>query len=90
MDDNVWSEILTRLRATIEPDEFRRWFSASAQASDSGDHLTIWVPNYVEARHINLHYIDRIYRELASMGRFNVLVRFVPTGYEDEEDEDEE
>jgi len=33
--------------------------------------------------------LDRIYRALEEMGRVNVTVRFVATGYEEDEDEDE-
>lgn len=88
MGDNIWADVLERLRASIDPDEYRRWFSASAQASDSGDQITVWVTQLNEARHIDVHYADRIRRELEALGRTNVSVRFVPTGYEDE-DEDE-
>jgi len=60
----------------------------SSQASDSGDQLTIWVTTSAEARHISVNYLDRIYRALEEMDRVNVTVRFVATGYEDDEDEE--
>jgi hypothetical protein len=87
MSENVWAILLEHLRATIEPDEYRRWFSESTQASDSGDQITIWVPSIAESRHISLHYIDRIYRELDRLERYGVNVRFVATGYEEEDEE---
>lgn len=90
MADHIWVAVLERLRATIDPDEYRRWFSISSQASDSGDQITIWVPASADARHISVHYLDRIYRELAQMERMNVTVRFVATGYDEDEDEDDE
>jgi hypothetical protein len=90
MSETVWAVILERLRATIDPDEYRRWFSASSQASDSGDQITIWVTTMTDVRHISLHYLERIYRELEQMDRFNVTVRFVAAGYEDDEDDQEE
>jgi len=58
------------------------------RASDSGDQLTIWVPSSTDARHISVNYLDRIYRVLEEMDRINVSIRFVATGYEDDEDED--
>jgi len=85
----VWGQILEKLRAAIDPDEYRRWLSASSQASDSGDQITIWVPSSTDARHISVHYLDRIYRALEEMDRVNVTVRFVATGYEEDEDEDD-
>lgn len=88
MTENVWSAVLAHLRTTLDPDEYRRWFSASSQASDSGDQLTIWVPSAADSRHISSHYLDAIYRELERLGRDDVGVRFVATGYgEDEEEE---
>ena len=88
--ENVWALVLERLRAVIDPDEFRRWFSASSQASDSGDQITIWVPSPAEGRHISVNYLDRIYRELETMERQNVTVRFVATGYDEDDEESEE
>ena len=89
MSGNVWGQILEKLRATMDPDEFRRWLSVSSQASDSGDQITVWVPASTDARHISVDYLDRIYRALEGMGRSNVNIRFVATGYEDDEDEHE-
>lgn len=90
MSENVWSLVLEHLRQTIQPEEYRRWFSASSQASDSGDVITVWVPAAVDGRHINVYYLDVILRQLDRLGRPDVSLRFVPTGYdEDEDDEDE-
>ncbi|MGE3955751.1 MAG: DnaA N-terminal domain-containing protein [Vicinamibacterales bacterium] len=88
--DTIWAQLLDRMRPGIDSDEYRRWFSNSTQASDSGDQLTVWVPSQADVRHITLHYLDRIYRELAAMNRFHVTVRFIATGYDDDEDEWEE
>jgi chromosomal replication initiation ATPase DnaA len=90
MSENVWALVLERLRATIEPDEFRRWLSATSQASDSGDQITIWVPASADGRHISVNYLDRIHRELEALDRHNINIRFVATGYEEDEEEAEE
>lgn len=90
MSDHIWVAVLERLRSTIDPDEYRRWFLASSQASDSGDQITIWVPAVADVRHISLHYLDRIYRELAQLERTNITVRFVATGYDEDEDDEED
>ena len=90
MSEHIWVAVLEQLRSTIDPDEYRRWFLGSSQASDSGDQITIWVPAVADVRHISLHYIDRIYRELAQLDRTNVTVRFVATGYDEDEDDEKE
>jgi chromosomal replication initiation ATPase DnaA len=89
MSENVWGAILDRLRTTLDADEYRRWFSASSQASDSGDQITVWVPSATDVRHISVNYLDQIYRELEQLERFDVSVRFVATGYDDEDEEEE-
>jgi chromosomal replication initiation ATPase DnaA len=89
-DENIWADVLVRLRTALDPDEYRRWLSVSSQASDSGDQITVWVPSATEARHINVHYLDRIVRELEDLGRENVTVRFLASGYEEDEDDFDE
>ncbi len=86
MSENAWSAVLDRLRTTIDPDEYRRWFLGTSQASDSGDQITVWVTHSSEGRHITQRYLDHITRELASMNRRNVAIRFVATGYEGDDE----
>lgn len=90
MTENIWANRPRASAETIDPDEYRRWFSASAQASDSGDQITVGVTQLSEVRHIDVHYADRVRRELEALGRPNVNVRFIATGYEDEDDDFEE
>jgi len=84
-DRTYWDQILNELRVALMPEEFRRWFGDSAQASDSGDQVTVWVPSETVRRHIRTHYQDLLERALANLGR-HVEIRFVATGVgEDEE-----
>jgi chromosomal replication initiation ATPase DnaA len=89
MSENIWVQVLERLRGTLDPDEYRRCFSASSQASDSGDQITVWVPASADARHISVHYLDRIEHELGQLDREGVTVRFLAAGYEEDDDVDE-
>jgi chromosomal replication initiation ATPase DnaA len=83
---NPWSELLENLRHEVAEEDFRRWFSATAYASDSGDHLTVWVPAVGIRRMLETHYYDTIVRTLARMGRPHTTVRFVVAGYDEDED----
>ena len=70
------------------PDEdFRRWFGATAYASDSGDQITVWVPTEPIKRHISTHYGNAIDRALAALGRADAHVRLVVSGGDEDEDE---
>lgn len=88
-EGNIWMAILDCLKPEIDDEEFRRWFSTSSYASDSGDLITVWVATAVEGRQIEQYYLDRLHRILASFGRSNTTVRFVATGYGDDEDDDQ-
>ena len=90
MTENAWNAVLERLRVTMDPDEFRRWFSGTTQASDSGDQITVWVLTEAIRQHILGHYQGAIERALAVVDRQESQIRFVVSGTaEDEEDEQE-
>jgi chromosomal replication initiation ATPase DnaA len=83
----VWDEILGHIRPAMPEEDFRRWFGATAYASDSGDQITVWVPTEAIRRHLVQHYDDAIRRSLRAIGRGDTHVRFVVGGTEEDEDE---
>jgi chromosomal replication initiation ATPase DnaA len=83
----VWDEILSRIRPEMPEEDFRRWFGATAYASDAGDQITVWVPTEAIRRHIAQHYEDEIHRVLRQMDRAETHVRFVVGGTDEDEDE---
>jgi len=84
---NPWKAITAHLRAAMSDEDFRRWFGATAYASDSGDQITVWVPSESLRRHIQLHFRGLIDRALDAIGRSGTQVRFLVAGMdEDEED----
>jgi chromosomal replication initiation ATPase DnaA len=87
MSENVWHGVLERLRAALDPEDYRRWFSGTSYASDSGDQITIWVESEAVRRHIQVHYQHHIERALHALNRPELDVRFVVAGYGDEDDE---
>ena len=89
MDLNLWQRLLDELTTTLPPEEFRRWFSATAYASDSGDQITVWVPSEGIRRHIELHYREALNRALARLGRGGTAVRLVVAGFDEDEAEPE-
>ena len=88
----IWDQVLEALRAGMPEEDFRRWFGATAYASDSGDQITIWVPSEGVRRHVDNHYQEAIARALTARGRPYCHVRLVVSGFEDDdfEDDDEE
>lgn len=84
---NIWDQILETIRARIPEEDFRRWFGATAYASDSGDQITVWVPTESIRRHISAHYDNAIDRALAALGRNDTHVRLVVSGVDEEDEE---
>lgn len=90
MTTNIWDAVLVRVAAHVDAADFRRWFGATAYASDSGDQVTVWVPTESIRRHIVSHFDDRIAAAFDALGRPDTHVRFVVTGISDDEDDEEE
>ena len=88
MTTNPWDSVLAHIRPGIGEEDFRRWFGATAYASDSGDQITVWVPTEAIRRGLAIHFQRRIDDGLAALGRPGTHIRFIVTGYDDE-DEDE-
>ena len=82
----IWDEILTILKEGLPAEDFRRSFSETAYASDSGDQITVWVPTEAMRRHLTVRYGDAIHMALAQINRAGTHVRFVVTGVEEEEE----
>jgi chromosomal replication initiation ATPase DnaA len=88
---NPWDAILERLRPEMPEEDFRRWFGATAYASDSGDQITVWVPTESIRRHVLVHFQEAINRALAAIDRREAEIRLVVSGTgEEDEDEDED
>jgi chromosomal replication initiation ATPase DnaA len=85
---NPWADILDRVRAEISEEDFRRWFSATGYASDSGDQITVWVQSDAVRRHLELHFGGLLARAGTDIGRESATIRFVVTGFEEDEEEE--
>jgi chromosomal replication initiation ATPase DnaA len=86
MSSNLWDQILDRLHAELDSDEYRRWFAPTAYASDSGDQVTVWVHSESARRHILSHFQHSLDRALVALDRPDTEIRFVVAGYSEEED----
>ena len=85
----VWDEVLERLRAALPAEDFRRWFGATAYASDSGDLITVWVASEAIRRHLTSHYDQEITAALKGVGRHDTQIRFLVAGFGDEDEEED-
>lgn len=84
----IWDEILATVRRHVPEEDFRRYFSPTAYASDSGDQITVWVPTEAIRRHLATHFDDDVRRAMEASGRSDTVVRFVVGGIDEDEDEE--
>jgi len=85
---NPWNDVLDRMREQIPEEDFRRWFSTTAYASDSGDQINVWVPSEGIRRLLETQYYEMIGRALTAIDRSSATIRFVVAGFDDDEDAD--
>jgi chromosomal replication initiation ATPase DnaA len=86
-DGTPWDAILEQLRQRLDEEDFRRWFGATAYASDSGDQITVWVPTESIRRLIESRYAHELREALAALNRADTHIRFVVAGMEEDEDD---
>ena len=82
----VWDQILAEIRTGLPEEDFRRWFGATAYASDSSDQITVWVPSEAIRRHIVSSYAENVRRAAEAIGRPGTHVRFIVGGTDEDED----
>jgi hypothetical protein len=85
-DRNAWALILERLQNDLGAEDYRRWFLGTGYASDSGDQVAVWVPSYAHRAHILLHFHETIALAAAGVGRPGLQIRFLVTGYDEDEE----
>jgi chromosomal replication initiation ATPase DnaA len=81
----AWDRVLDQIRRSIPEEDYRRWFGSTAYASDSGDQITVWVLSEPIRKHLMLHYTEALRNALVAIDRRHTHVRFVVSGFEDDE-----
>lgn len=89
-DQNPWERLLAEVRTEVDAEDFRRWFSTTSYAGDSGDQIMVWIGSEQHRRHIETHYRDELDRALEAIKRPDTQIRFVVAGFGDEDEEEEE
>jgi chromosomal replication initiation ATPase DnaA len=85
-DLNPWQRVLAQVRLELDEEDFRRWFSSTSYAGDSGEQITVWIGTESIRRHIEVHFKGVIERALVALDRRNTSIRFVVVGFGEEDD----
>jgi uncharacterized protein DUF3631/DnaA-like protein len=74
---DIWSRVLTRLQAKLNPDQYFSLLKPTSLVDDRGDVIVVRVTNDAAAEYIRDHYLDDINAALNACGRRGVRVEFV-------------
>src|SRR5215510_9365532 len=76
----VWDQVLSRIEDQVGKHSFSTWFKPTSLLSDSGQSLSIRVPNPLFVEWLPKHYSVVMAEALRDVGRPDVKLVFVPDG----------
>ena len=77
MQNNAWAELLARIETKVPRHSFNTWFSQTAFVEDTGDRVTVRVPNELCRNWLTTHYTEVITEAMTEVRRNGVSVQFV-------------
>jgi chromosomal replication initiator protein len=75
---SIWDQILSRIEHQVGPHSFSTWFKPTALLADSGESLTVRVPNPLFVEWLPKHYSVVLTEALREVGRPDAKLVFVP------------
>ena len=80
MANNVWTELLGRIETKVNRYNFNTWFGPTVFMEDTGERVTVRVPNELNRNWLTQHYSGVIREAAAEVRRGGVEVAFVIAG----------
>ncbi len=80
MAGNVWDQILARVETKINRHSFYTWFKPTRFLDDTGETVTVTVPNDLFRDWLTKHYVGVIGEAAEELQRSGLVVSFVTTG----------
>jgi chromosomal replication initiator protein len=74
----VWDQVLSRIENQVGKHSFSTWFKPTSLLADSGQNLSIRVPNLLFVEWLPKHYSVVLAEALREVGRPDVKLTFVP------------
>jgi chromosomal replication initiator protein len=75
---SIWDQVLSRIELQVGPHSFSTWFKPTVLLDDSGEALTVRVPNTLFVEWLPKHYSVVLTEALRDVGRPDVKLVFVP------------
>ena len=80
MSANVWTQVLSRIETKVNRHSFYTWFRPTVLVEDSGERVTIRVPNKLSRDWLTKHYAGVISEAVTEVQRDGVQISFVIDG----------
>ena len=80
MSSNVWNQVLSRIETKVNRHSFYTWFRPTVFVEDSGEQVTIRVPNELFRDWLTKHYADVINEAATEVQRDGMQIAFVIDG----------
>jgi len=80
MSGNVWNQVLSRIETKVNRHSFYTWFRPTTLLEDSGERITIRVPNGLFRDWLTKHYTGVIKEAVTEVEREGMQVAFVIDG----------
>ena len=74
--NKIWADVSKRIRERISADGYDRWFSGVSAASNTGDTLTLCVPNPIHQFFIESNYLPILEEAVREVIPTNTSIRF--------------
>jgi len=80
MPVSIWDQVLTRIETKVNRHSFYTWFKPTTQVSDSGQTITVLVPNSLFKDWLTKHYSVVLTEALTEVKRSDSKVQFISEG----------
>ena len=80
MSVNVWNQVLSRIETKVNRHSFYTWFRPTVFVEDSGERVTIRVPNELFRDWLTKHYAEVINEAATEVQRDGIQIAFVIDG----------
>ena len=77
MASNVWIDILARIETKVNRHSFYTWFKPTRVVDETGQQLSVRVPNGLFRDWLTKHYAGVVTEAVAELGREGLKITFV-------------
>src|SRR5689334_24622390 len=78
MTGTIWDAVLGRIETKVNRTTYYNWFERTSLVGDTGDSISVRVPDAMVVEWLSKHYAAVLYEALAEVGRPGARLTFIP------------